>query len=98
MKIIALLAVLVGLVPVVSAEPTPPYLDPSVPIDKRVDDLISRMTLEEKAQELDHKCRASRDCRSPAGGMEPMPPWHLGQVEGNHSVPSLNCDGRQLGS
>jgi beta-glucosidase len=56
MKIIALFAVLVGLVPSVSAEPTPPYLDPSVPIDKRVDDLISRMTLEEKAQELDHKC------------------------------------------
>lgn len=33
----------------------PPYLDPSQPIDARVDNLISRMTLEEKATELDHK-------------------------------------------
>ena len=33
----------------------PLYLDPAQPIDKRVDDLISRMTLEEKAAELDHK-------------------------------------------
>jgi len=33
----------------------PPYLDPAQPIDKRVDDLISKMTLEEKAAELDHE-------------------------------------------
>lgn len=37
------------------AEPVPLYLDPSQPIDRRVDDLISKMTLQEKAQELDHK-------------------------------------------
>jgi beta-glucosidase len=37
------------------AEVVPAYLDLSQPIDKRVDDLISRMTLEEKATELDHK-------------------------------------------
>ena len=37
------------------AEPAPMYLDPTQSIDKRVDDLISRMTLEEKAAELDHK-------------------------------------------
>lgn len=29
-----------------------PYLNPSVPIDQRVDDLISRMTLEEKASQM----------------------------------------------
>jgi beta-glucosidase len=28
------------------------YLDPSQPIDKRVDDLVSRMTLEEKVSQL----------------------------------------------
>jgi len=27
---------------------TPPYKDPSLPIEKRVDDLVSRMTLAEK--------------------------------------------------
>src|SRR5437773_8162247 len=28
--------------------PRPPYLDPSLPVDQRVDDLVSRMTLDEK--------------------------------------------------
>ncbi len=36
----------------VSAEIRPPYLDASLPIDDRVDDLLSRMTLEEKAAQL----------------------------------------------
>src|SRR5262244_3618851 len=30
----------------------PPYKDPSLPIDKRVDDLVSRMTLEEKVSQM----------------------------------------------
>ena len=34
------------------------YLDPSKPIDVRVDDLIGRMTLEEKAQQLVNQARA----------------------------------------
>ena len=34
-----------------------PYLNPSLPIDKRVDDLISRMTLEEKASQLVNQSR-----------------------------------------
>ena len=37
---------------------TPPYLDPSQPLATRVDDLISRMTLEEKAQQLVNQSRA----------------------------------------
>jgi beta-glucosidase len=32
--------------------PRPPYLDPSLPIDQRVNDLVSRMTLEEKASQM----------------------------------------------
>ena len=31
---------------------TPPYLNPALPIDQRVDDLVSRMTLEEKASQV----------------------------------------------
>ena len=30
----------------------PPYKDPSLPIEKRVDDLVSRMTLEEKVSQM----------------------------------------------
>ncbi len=33
-------------------EPLPPYKDPKLPIDKRVDDLVSRMTLEEKVSQM----------------------------------------------
>jgi len=35
-----------------SSSSTPPYLDPSLPIDQRVNDLVSRMTLEEKASQM----------------------------------------------
>src|SRR5712692_8833245 len=37
---------------------TAPYLDPSQPINVRVDDLVSRMTLEEKASQLVNQSRA----------------------------------------
>jgi beta-glucosidase len=32
--------------------PAPPYKDPSLPVEKRVDDLVSRMTLEEKVSQM----------------------------------------------
>jgi beta-glucosidase len=35
-----------------TASARPPYLDPELPIDQRVDDLVSRMTLEEKASQM----------------------------------------------
>src|ERR1700731_2876364 len=37
---------------------TPSYLDPSLPMNIRVDDLVSRMTLEEKASQLVNQSRA----------------------------------------
>ena len=36
----------------------PLYLDPKAPVDRRVDDLVSRMTLDEKASQLVHKAAA----------------------------------------
>src|SRR5215469_7726492 len=36
----------------------PPYLDPSLPVEVRVDDLLARMTLEEKASQLVNQSRA----------------------------------------
>src|SRR5690349_489338 len=41
-----------------SKTPTPLYRDASQPVDTRVDDLISRMTLEEKASQLVNQARA----------------------------------------
>ncbi|HVH71995.1 MAG TPA: glycoside hydrolase family 3 C-terminal domain-containing protein, partial [Candidatus Dormibacteraeota bacterium] len=35
-----------------NAEPRPPYLDPNLPVDQRVNDLVSRMTLQEKASQM----------------------------------------------
>lgn len=42
------------------------YLDPSQPIDVRVDDLIQRMTLEQKAEQLVNQARAIPDLQVPA--------------------------------
>jgi beta-glucosidase len=52
---VCILATLMLVVPAAIADPPPLYLNPTQPIDKRVADLIGRMTLEEKATELDHK-------------------------------------------
>ncbi|HKW64161.1 MAG TPA: glycoside hydrolase family 3 C-terminal domain-containing protein [Candidatus Acidoferrum sp.] len=41
-----------------AASPRPPYLDPSLPADQRVNDLVSRMTLEEKASQMQDVARA----------------------------------------
>jgi beta-glucosidase len=45
---------------------TAPYLNPALPIEKRVDDLISRMTLEEKASQLVNQARAIPRLQVPA--------------------------------
>jgi beta-glucosidase len=42
------------------------YLDPSQPIDARVDDLIRRMTLEQKASQLVNQARAIPELQVPA--------------------------------
>ena len=42
-----------------------PYLDPSLPVEKRVDDLISRMTLDEKASQLGHTAASIPRLRIP---------------------------------
>lgn len=44
--------------PVIAAGNTPLYTDPSQPLDVRVNDLIGRMTLEEKASQLVNQARA----------------------------------------
>ena len=44
----------------------PPYLNPSLPFSERVDDLVSRMTLEEKASQLVNQARAIPRLQVPA--------------------------------
>ena len=43
-----------------------PYLNPSLPIEERVNDLVSRMTLQEKASQLVNQARAIPRLRVPA--------------------------------
>ena len=52
-----LLAVLAAL-PLSNAQTQPPYLNPNLPIQTRVDDLVSRMTLEEKVLQMQNAAPA----------------------------------------
>ncbi|RYX86764.1 hypothetical protein EON83_00865 [bacterium] len=57
-KLIALVALGLTLLPATTAKAAPDsalYLDATQPLDKRVSDLISQLTLEEKATLLDHR-------------------------------------------
>jgi len=49
-----------------SSSSPPLYLDPKAPVDRRVDDLVSRMTLEEKASQVVHKAAAIPRLQVPA--------------------------------
>jgi beta-glucosidase len=44
----------------------PPYLNPSLPMNERVEDLVARMTLEEKASQLGNQARAIPRLQVPA--------------------------------
>ena len=60
--VVVILGFAVGGSPLLAQNAAPasnaPYLNPSLPIDQRVNDLISRMTLEEKASQLVNQARA----------------------------------------
>jgi beta-glucosidase len=56
--ILAVFALLFFLPSLAQQGAKPLYMDPSQPIDARVDDLIKRMTLEQKAQQLVNQARA----------------------------------------
>lgn len=50
----------------IQGEPQPAYLNPGLPVDDRVDDLVSRMTLEEKASQVVHSAAAIPRLQVPA--------------------------------
>ena len=64
--VLAFFAVLIVIPCAAQNNAKPLYLDPSQPIDTRVDDLIKRMTLEQKAQQLVNQARAIPDLQVPA--------------------------------
>lgn len=45
---------------------TPKYLNPAIPMDKRIDDLLSRMTLEQKVSQLNYESAAIDSLHIPA--------------------------------
>ena len=62
-----LFAVLVSLAVAQQPTTTPPaYLNPDLPVDQRVDDLVGRMTLEEKASQVVHQAAAIPRLKVPA--------------------------------
>ncbi len=67
-SVVAILLLIAASLVAQTAPPSNPpvYLDPSQPIDVRVDDLISRMTLEEKASQVVNQARAIPRLQVPA--------------------------------
>jgi beta-glucosidase len=66
LTLFALVAVFSSAAQTVEASGGLPYLNPSLPLDQRVDDLVARMTLEEKASQLVNQARAIPRLQVPA--------------------------------
>lgn len=76
---------LLAMIPVAARAATPIYRDPAAPIDLRVDDLLSRMTLDEKVAQLVTLSRTKRDIMTDALAFDPAKasaayPHSFGQV------------------
>src|SRR6188768_2708886 len=68
---VSLLAMLPAAARAATGEAAPLYKDPRAPVDLRVRDLLSRMTLEEKAAQLITLSRAKRDVMDEALKFDP---------------------------
>ena len=64
--VVVLLAVFHSAAQTTPTSSVPPYLNPSLPINERVDDLVARMTLDEKASQLVNQARAIPRLQVPA--------------------------------
>jgi beta-glucosidase len=64
--VVLFVAVVPSVAQIAAPSSVPPYLNPSLPINDRVDDLVGRMTLEEKASQLVNQARAIPRLQVPA--------------------------------
>ncbi|MFZ0817355.1 MAG: glycoside hydrolase family 3 C-terminal domain-containing protein [Candidatus Sulfotelmatobacter sp.] len=64
--VVLFVAVVPSVAQITAPSSAPPYLNPSLPINDRVDDLVGRMTLEEKASQLVNQARAIPRLQVPA--------------------------------
>src|SRR5256885_15048938 len=69
-----------------SAQARAPYLDPTVPVERRIDDLLSRMTLEEKVGQMLCLWQGKRAITDREGRFDPAraPKWFrigVGRIE-----------------
>jgi beta-glucosidase len=64
--VVLFVAVVPSVAQIAASSSIPPYLNPSLPINDRVDDLVGRMTLEEKASQLVNQARAIPRLQVPA--------------------------------
>ncbi len=64
--VVLFVAVFSSLAQTTKPSSVPPYMNPSLPINERVNDLVARMTLEEKASQLVNQARAIPRLQVPA--------------------------------
>src|SRR5215207_5378015 len=86
-----LLTALVFTVAVAPAAAAAPYENPRLPVSKRVDDLLSRMTLEEKVGQMTQteRLRFEPDATDPGRNETPITTYALGSVlSGGGSTPA----------
>jgi len=79
-------ALLAGPAPAQVSQARPPYLNPTLPIERRIDDLLGRMTLEEKIGQMLCLWQGKRAITDSAGRFDPShpPDWFrigVGRIE-----------------
>ncbi len=80
------LALFAGTASAQVSQARPPYLDPTLPIERRIDDLLGRMTLEEKVGQMLCLWQGKRAITDSAGRFDPShpPDWFrigVGRIE-----------------
>jgi beta-glucosidase len=88
LRSIAILGLVAALAPAQGqrAATRPPYLDPNVPVERRVNDLLGRMTLEEKVAQMLSLWQGVKSITSDDGRFDPAkgPKWFrlgIGRIE-----------------
>ena len=98
LKSVSILAAVLTMSLTIAGQGTPAvYLDPAQPIDRRVDDLISKLTLAEKALAARHHRAGHRAAESSRHEwLEPEPPRHR-MDQADHDVSRADRHGVDVG-